>query len=257
LTPHPTLPRGSGTGIKMVLDGQLSFSQSSRPILNSEYKRAASRGIKLKQVPVALDGIAVVVHPSLNIQGLTLDQFKGIYNGQITNWSQIGGPNLNITPYSSPKGSGGTEILKEEILGEQAFGENVIHIKTPTEALNKVGQPQNNQGELGGIYFASASNLIGQCTVKPLPISRDLGGKFVPPYQGSLVSRENCPAQRNQLNVEAIQNGEYPLIRRLFMVVKQDGQVDQQVGEAYVRLLLTEEGQRLIKEAGFVPIRSF
>ena len=56
-TPHPTSPQGSGTGIKMLLDGQLSFSQSSRPILDSEYELAAARSVKLKQVPVAIDVI--------------------------------------------------------------------------------------------------------------------------------------------------------------------------------------------------------
>lgn len=257
LTRHPTLPLGSGMGIEMVLKGQLSFSQSSRPIKDSEYKMAAFRGVKLKQVPVAIDAIAVVVHPSLNIQGLTLEQLRDIYSGRVTNWKQVGGVNLKITPYSSPLGSGGTEMLKEEILGDKTFGNNVVYVRTPSEALNKVGQSQNHKGEYGGIYFASASNLIGQCSVKPLAIARHPQEEFIPPYQGLLVPREKCPAQRNILNMEAIQTGKYPLIRRLFVVIKQDDQIDEQVGNTYAKLLLTEEGQLLIQDAGFIPIRSF
>jgi ABC-type phosphate transport system substrate-binding protein len=136
---HPTLPPGSGTGIKMLLDGQLSFSQSSRPVLNNEYELAASRGVKLKQVPVAIDGIAIAVHPSLNIEGLTLEQIKGIYTGQITNWSQVGGPNLKITPYSRPKDSGTTEFFKENILGTKNFGANVVFI-TNYDSSSKASQ---------------------------------------------------------------------------------------------------------------------
>ncbi len=253
---HPTKPMSSGTGIEMLLQGQLSFSQSSRPIQKGEYEMAATRGVKLKQVPVAIDGIAIVVHPSLNIEGLTIEQVKNIYTGQITNWSQVGGPNLKITPYTSPLGSGGTEYFKEEILARN-FGKNVIQVRTPTEALNKVSQSQNNESDRGGIYFASATNLVGQCSVKPLPISRYTERKFIPPYQGSLVPPEKCPAQRNQLNFKAIRNGDYPLSRRLFVVIKQNEPVDEQAGEAYAHLLLTDEGQKLIQEAGFIPIRSF
>jgi phosphate transport system substrate-binding protein len=43
----------------------------------------------------------------------------------------------------------------------------------------------------------------------------------------------------------------------LFVIIKQNGQVDEQAGEAYARLLLTDEGQKLVQEAGFIPIRSF
>jgi len=250
---HPTLPPGSGMGIKMLLDGQLSFAQSSRPVLNNEYELAASRGVKLKQVPVAIDGIAIAVHPSLNIEGLTLEQIKGIYTGQITNWSQVGGPNLKITPYSRPKDSGTTEFFKENILETKNFGANVVFIPTTTQALNRVSQRPDE----GRIYLASAPEVINQCTVKSLPISRHVGSAFIAPYQGSPVPHEKCSSKNRKLNREALKNGEYPITRRLFVIIKQNGQVDEEAGEAYARLLLTEEGQKLIKEAGFIPIRSF
>lgn len=74
---------GSGTGIRMLLDGQLSFAQSSRPLKDKEYEQAQQRGYSLKQIPVAIDGIAMGVHPKLQIPGLTIDQIKGIYTGKI------------------------------------------------------------------------------------------------------------------------------------------------------------------------------
>jgi phosphate transport system substrate-binding protein len=105
--------------------------------------------------------------------------------------------------------------------------------------------------------MASASEVIKQCTVKALPISRDARSAFIPPYQGSSVPGKRCPWQNNQLNYQALRDSKYPIIRRLFVIIKQNGQVDEQVGEAYAKLLTTDEGQKLIKEAGFVPIRSF
>lgn len=91
---------GSGTGIRMLIDNQLAFSQSSRPLKDKEHQQARQRGFSLKEIPVAIDGIALAVNPSLNIPGLTIAQIKDIYTGKITNWSQVGGPNLQITPYS-------------------------------------------------------------------------------------------------------------------------------------------------------------
>lgn len=248
---HPTLPPGSGTGIKMLLDGQLSFTQSSRPVLDSEYQIAVSRGVRLKQVPVAIDGIAIAVHPSLNVEGLTLAQLKGIYTGQIINWSQVGGPDIKIAPYSRPDNSGTTEFFKENILGVKNFGVGVVMIPTTTQALRQVGKFSDQKG----IYYASAPEVINQCTVKTLSISHHMGSALVAPYQNQPVSSKKCPQQDNKLNLEALQNSEYPITRRLFVIIKQNGQVDEQAGEAYAQLLLTDEGQRLIKEAGFIPIR--
>ena len=55
---------GSGTGIKMLLNNQLAFAQSSRSIKNEEYQQASQRGLTLKEIPVAIDGIAIAVNPS-------------------------------------------------------------------------------------------------------------------------------------------------------------------------------------------------
>jgi phosphate transport system substrate-binding protein len=240
---------GSGTGIKMLLNNQLAFSQSSRSIENEEYQQAQQRGFTLKEIPVAIDGIAIAINPNLNIPGLTIAQLKDIYTSKLTNWNQVGGPNLPITPYSRRKEEGGTiEFFVENILEGEEFGTNVQFIPTTTQALREVA---NNQG---GIYYASAPEVVPQCGVKTLPIGRQ-ANELVPPYQEPFVPLSQCPSQRNQLNAKAFQSGTYPITRRLFVIVKQNGQVDQQAGEAYANLLLTKQAQELIAKAGFVNIR--
>lgn len=240
---------GSGSGIKMLLNNQLAFSQSSRPIKDEEYKQAQARGFTLKEIPVAIDGIAVAVNPNLNIPGLTVAQLKDIYTGKLTNWSSVGGPNLPITPYSRRLEEGGTiEFFAENVLEDQKFGTNVQFIPTTTQALREVA---NNPG---GIYYASAPEVVPQCTVKPLPLGRK-SDELIPPYQEPIVPLSQCPQERNQLNGAAFQSGQYPITRRLFVIVKQNGQSDQQAGVAYANLLLTAQGQELITKAGFVSIR--
>ncbi len=240
---------GSGTGIKMLLNNQLVFSQSSRSIKDEEYQKAQQRGFKLKEIPVAIDGIAIAVNPNLNIPGLTLDQLKDIYTSKVTNWQQVGGPNLPITPYSRRLEDGGTiEFFDENVLRKEKFGSNVQFISTTTEALREVGKNS------GSIYYASAPEIVGQCGVKPLPLGRK-SDQFVPPYKEPFIPLQNCPQQRNQVNAAAFQKGDYPITRQLFVIVKQNEQSDQQAGEAYANLLLTSQGQELITKAGFVRLR--
>ncbi|MEA5597079.1 PstS family phosphate ABC transporter substrate-binding protein [Rivularia sp. UHCC 0363] len=239
---------GSGTGIMMLLNNQLAFSQSSRAVKDKEYQQAQQRGFKLQEIPVAIDGIAIAVNPNLNIPGLTLGQLKDIYTGKITNWQEVGGENLTIRPYSRRLAEGGTvEFFDENILDSEKFGSNIEFVANTTEALRNVAK--NN----GGIYYASAPEVVGQCGVKPLPIG-GTSNKFVPPYQEPFIQPSNCPQQRNQLNAEAFKSGEYPITRRLFVVVKKNGQIDEQAGETYAKLLLTDQGQKLISKAGFVRI---
>ncbi|MFB2839620.1 PstS family phosphate ABC transporter substrate-binding protein [Floridanema evergladense] len=242
-------PPGSTAGIKMLIDGQIAIAQSSRPILDKEYELAQKRGFSLQQISIAIDGIAVAVNPSLNISGLTIDQLRSIYNGQITNWKQVGGPDLIIKPFSRPKNaSGSVDIFLQEVTKSENFAANVELIGTTTLALRKIASTP------GSIYFASAPEVVPQCTIKPIAIGRKQS-EFVAPYQKPFVPLSQCPTRRNQLNQAAFQQGKYPLTRNLFVIVKQNGQIDRQAGEAYANLLLTGEGQELITKAGFIPIR--
>ncbi|PSB18835.1 phosphate ABC transporter substrate-binding protein [Phormidesmis priestleyi ULC007] len=237
-------PPSSGAGIKMLLDGQIAFAQSSRPVSDQEYQQAQQRGFSLKQIAVAIDGLAVAVNPGLNVAGLTIDQLKAIYSGQVKNWQEVGGSNVPIVPLF--RSSSTQNVFGETVLAGQQPGGNVQIVSTTTQALQKLAATP------GGVYFASAPEVVPQCTVKPLAIGKS-PGQFVPPYQAPLVT--NCPTQRNQLNIQAFQNGSYPITRNLFVVVKQNGGTEQQAGEAYANLLLSDQGQDAIAKAGFVRVR--
>jgi len=240
---------GTGSGIRMLIENQLAFSQASRSLKDEEIQRAQQRGLTLKEVPVAIDGIAIAVHPDLPVSGLTITQLKDIYTGKIRNWRQVGGPNLAIIPYSRRKEDGGTvEFFIDQVLEKADFGSNIQYVYSTTPALRKVSQNP------GGIYYASAPEVVPQCGIKTLPLGKS-ENKLVAPYQEPSIPSSQCPQKRNQLNELAFQKGEYPITRRLFVIIKQNGQLDEQAGEAYADLLLTDQGQELIEKAGFVPLR--
>lgn len=241
-------PPGSGTGIEMLLNNQLSFSQSSRSLNPDERQQAQQQGYTLKEIPVALEGLAIAVNPDLPVDGITLTQLRDIYLGNITNWSQVGGPSLPIVPISRPVEGGTVEFFLDTVLGGADLPRGVTIANTTTQALRLVSDTP------GAIYYASAPEVVGQCTVKPIAIGRQ-PDELVKPYTEPYVPPANCPAQRNQINSEALRRGDYPLTRRLFVIVREDGTEDQQAGEAYAELLLTQQGQQLLGEAGFVAIR--
>ncbi|MGL5131563.1 MAG: PstS family phosphate ABC transporter substrate-binding protein, partial [Planktothrix sp.] len=221
---NPSQSPGSGSGIKMLIDNQITFAESSRPLQESEYQQAKQRGLNLIEVTIAIDGIAVAVNPNLNISGLTINQLKQIYTGKITNWSQLGGENIPIVPYSRTKEAGGTtELFITNVLGGESFGEAVEFIPTTTEALRAIG---NNPG---GIYYASAPEVVAQCTIKPIAIGFT-SEALIQPYKNPLIPPENCPQQRNQIDPVVFKTGEYPLTRGLFIIVKQNNQTEQQAG---------------------------
>ncbi|MBV9386208.1 MAG: substrate-binding domain-containing protein [Chroococcidiopsidaceae cyanobacterium CP_BM_ER_R8_30] len=239
---------GSTSGIRMLLDGKLDFAQSSRPLTTAEYALAKQRGFALEQIQVAIDGLAVVVNPSLKVSDLTIDQLQQIYLGQITNWHQVGGPNLPITPFSQYPEAADATIFSTTGTQRQTHNSRIRYVYSTTEALRQVNRTP------GGLYYASARAVVPQCIVKPLSLGHS-PRQLVPVYREPLVLANQCPQHRNQLNVAAIENGTYPITPNLFVIIKRNRGREQQAGEAYARLLLTSQGQKAIAQAGFVPVR--
>ncbi|MEH2055976.1 MAG: substrate-binding domain-containing protein [Nostoc sp.] len=240
---------GSSSGIRMLLDGKLDFAQSSHPLTDEEQAMAKERGFTLEQRQVGMDGVAVVVNPSLKVSGLSVEQLQQIYLGQITNWNQVGGPNLPITAFSQRPEDADTVIFtRNSNFKGQALGSNVQYVYSTTDAVRQLSKTP------GGVYYASARSVVFQCSVKALLLG-NTSGQLIPPYREPMVSPEQCPRQRNQLNTQAIKNGSYPMIANLFVIIKQNKGREQQIGNAYANLLLTDQGQRAIEQAGFVGVR--
>jgi phosphate transport system substrate-binding protein len=238
--PPPGEKPGSGSGIRMLIEGQLSVAQSSRDVKDEEFDRAKTRGFTLEQAPVAIDGIALFVNPQLMIPGLSASQVKDIFTGQITNWSQVGGPNLAIKPFSrDPKDGGTPEYFEDKVLSKEPFvGTAQPYVRDTTDSLRKVASTP------GGVGYATASEVCNQSLVKPLPLAKDVAQTFVSPCQGK------------QVNLADFANNAYPITRRLFVVIRRDGRIDEQAGVAYINMLLSDEGQQLVENAGLVPLRT-
>lgn len=257
-TDSKTQNPGSGTGIQMLLNGELDFSQSSRNFTTEEEKYAEKKGFVLKKIPIAIDAIAVVVNHSLPNNELTLSQLEEIYIGKIKNWKDLGGPDLAIKPYSRNKEPGGTvEYFIEDVLTGKEFGSNVEKVPNTTQGIRQVAANE------GGIYYGSASEVVNQCSVKSLKLGKTRTNTIAP-YKEPLIPYPDCNKKSNQVNLDKLSSHEYPVTRPLYVIYKQTNSsiepdlrqesIGKKAAKAYVKLLKTDEGKELIKEAGFVPI---
>jgi phosphate transport system substrate-binding protein len=229
---------GSGTGIAMLINGQLSFAQSGRHLTDAEYNQAKNRGFKLEQVPVALDGVAFFTNPGINITGLSLDQVQNIFRGIVTNWEEVGGPNVPIVPVSvDPKLTSVIQILFEGLQDASLTPQSTI-VRDYTAAIRKVSETP------GAISYTSASLIVDQRTVHLLELAKTGSNQFV-----------RVSTKDNQINAEALRDGTYPFTRRLFVIIRRDGTLDEKAGLAYANFLLSADGQQIVGKSGFVAIR--
>jgi serine/threonine protein kinase len=241
---------GSNAGICWLIEGDIDFSQSSVSLEKSKFADQAQTH-KLKDEAVAYDALSVVVNTRLKVPGLTVDQLRDIYIGKITNWNQVSGPNLPIVAFSRDEKAGGTVSSFKDLVLKKGDELKIQTVKSTTEGLQQV---KNNPG---GIYYGAGQEVIvDSCYTQPLPIGKT-ADKLVKPYEEPLQSPDVCSkGQRNKMNTKVVKNQDYPLTRKIYVIIKADGSDKQNAGEAYVNLLKTKQGQELLEKAGFVSIRS-
>lgn len=228
---------GSTEGIAMLLNGELSFAHSTQPLKDTDYSKAGERGFTLEQVPIGMDAVGCYVHADISIPGLSLNQLRDIYKGKITNWKNVGGPDLPIRPFSRNAKSSG---LIKTLLGSEAgsISPNVQSSRDYTELFRKVASTP------GAIGIGTATLILGQQRIRPVALAADNSKNYVP-----LV------INGNRLNTAAFWDGTYPLTRRIFVIFRRDGTTEEAAGVAYANLLLSKEGQQFVEKAGFVPVR--
>ncbi len=243
-TEPPAGKVGSSKGIEMLIEGQLSFAQSSRGLKAQELAKAKLKGYTLEEIPVAIDGIALYVNPQVingRLKGLTLTQVSDIFTCKVRNWKDFGGPDLKIIPITRDRHAGGTaDFFFEHILQKRSFGATVRDVRDTTEGIRTVANTS------GAISYATASEVINQKTILPLGIAREKGQDFIRPCGDTTCST---------VNARAFADASYPITRRLFIVIKRDRKLDEQAGIAYANLMLSDEGQASVRQAGFIPLR--
>lgn len=217
---------GSGTGIAALINGTTDICMSSRPIKADEQEQLEKKyGTPAHEIVVAKDGLAVYVDEGNPVAELSLEQLRGIYGGNVTNWSQIGGPDRPITLYGRENSSGTYEYFKEHVLQKGDFAAAVQTLPGTAAVVNAVAQDPNGIG-YGGAAYAKG--------VKEVGVKSDASSPAV------LPSADN------------VQSGAYPIARGLYFYTRK---APEGALEEFVNFVLSDAGQSVVTEVGYFPVR--
>ncbi len=225
---------GSGVGIASLVDGTTEIAQSSRSIRQSEIDAANARGITPNEIMVAKDALAFVVHPSNNVTELTFSQLSAIYTSEITNWSELGGPDLQIVVASRDTNSGTHVFVKETVVQMRGlptedtsleYGPNVLFLPSTSAGISEVA------GNPGAIFYAGLAYVTE--TVQAVAVSQTGDDPYVLP------------------TVETATDGTYKVWRPLFYYT--NGQPTGIV-KTFIDYCLSAAGQAKVLDVGYVPL---
>lgn len=204
---------GSSAGIKNAIDGTSQIGMASRDLKDEE--KAAG----LKETQIAIDGIAVITNKNNTVKDLTLEQVKDIYTGKITNWKEVGGEDAQIVLVSREEGSG-TRDGFQDILGfESADLSKDAQICDGSGAVKST--IEGNKNAIGYISFGYVKDDIKSVKIDGV-----------------------------EANDDNVVNGTYAISRPFLVVNKKDNLSEE--AKSFVDFILSEEGQNIVSEEGFI-----
>lgn len=211
---------GSGVGIASILDGSVDIGNASRSIKTKEIVSAKQKGVNPVGSKVANDGIAVVVNPKNSVSGLTLNQLKGIYSGEIKKWSQVGGSADPIVVISRDSSSGTFEVFNELVLKGSKLSDAALMLASNKELAETVA---STPGAIAYVGLAYLSDRLKTVRV-----------------DGAVASKAS------------VLDGSYKLSRPLFMYTNGE---PSGPAKQFIDFVISDEGQKLVEEVGYVAIR--
>jgi phosphate transport system substrate-binding protein len=216
---------GSGVGLSALIEGTTDIAQSSRKIKFDEKKKIQTDGRTVREVVIAYDALAIVVHPQNRVTRLTREQLEGIFTGKITNWKEVGGDDLKIVPYSRETSSGTYEFFKESVLKHRNYKSGIMSMPATGAIVQSVSQTRGAIGYIGLAYLDKG--------LKAVEVSYDQGKTFTAP------------------SVAAAKDGTYPVVRPLFYyyIAASEKQV-----RPFIDYVLSTEGRKTITEIGFIAL---
>jgi phosphate transport system substrate-binding protein len=220
---------GSGTGIADLLHGIADIAMASRELSEKERQYADRQGLKILAFDIALDGIAVVVHPHNSVELLTIEQLREMFTGMTQNWQDVGGAPYPITVWSRMDGSGTALLFRQRVLGDQDY-DGVVH-QVPT-----------NEGVVTEV--ASRPWAIGYTSFGAVQASRGRV-KIV-----ALQTRSQAPAVTP--TPDTIRDQSYPLARILHLYTASE---PTGVVRDFIDCCLSPRGQELVSKAGYLAVQ--
>jgi phosphate transport system substrate-binding protein len=232
---------GTGGGFQKFCRGETDISNASRPISATEIEACAKRGVAFIELPVAYDGLAVVVNPQNTwVEHMTVAELKRLWEpaaeGKIVRWSQVrtGWPDREVHLFGPGVDSGTFDYFTEVVTDKaKASRGDYTSSEDDNVIVQGVGGDPNALGYFGYAYYEENRNRL---KLVPIDDQNDANGK------GPIGP-----------SPETVRNGTYrPLSRPLFIYVREESLARPEV-KAFVDFHVNE-GSGLVREVGYVPL---
>jgi len=215
---------GSGDGAAALVDSRCDIAAMSRFMKEKEFKSALDKGVMPVAHVVAMDGVCVAVHPSNPVNELTTAQVRDIYMGKIHNWRQLGGPDQAITVISRDTSSGTYETFHGLVMNKEKMAAGVEYVNSNPQAHARVS---TTRGAIGYVGLGFVDNKVKALKMDGISPTR-----------------------------KTIASGVYPVSRPLYLFTNGYPKLGSMT-HAFVTFHLSERGQEIVEEKGFVPVTAY
>ncbi len=212
---------GSGNGIKSLLEGSCDIANSSREMKKEELEKAKAANARIKEIVVAWDMIVPIVHPANPVSNLSLEQLKGIYDGSITNWKDLGGRDERIVVISRDTSSGTYEYWHEFVMKKTDVRRDALLQASSGAVVSGVAMNRKAIAYVGFGYLNKGVKAVRVNGVVP--------------------------------SIESGKSKKYAIARELYMYVNESKY--SQAARDFIAFLLSAEGQGIVKAAGYIPLK--
>ncbi len=212
---------GSTTGIAAIIDGTAQIGMSSRRAKSSEVGAASGKGVNMKPIIVAYDGIAVIVNAGNPVKSLTKKQVEQIFTGEITDWSAVGGSGGKISVYTRNTSSGTYSDFKELAMKKRDYAPGSQKMAGNEQIASEVGKNPIGVGYVGMAYTKA-------------------GGVKVVSIDGTSPS------------IKSVQDHSYAYWRPTFYYTNGE---PGGVAKEFLDFTLSSAGQKIVAQVGFVPVK--
>lgn len=215
---------GSGTGFKQIQEGNADIAAASRPIKSTENELFPTINLTQYETEtvLAIDGLAIITHPELELPSLTIAQVGELFSGSITNWKQLGGPDLAVSIHARDDKSGTFDTFSALVLSRgYQLATNVKRYESNDQLAKQVSS------EMGAIGFTAFASIGAAQAV-------------------AIIDGESLPMlpQASSIAIE-----DYPLSRRLYLYHANSKNI---FARDFLTFVKSKHGQDTVAKTGFV-----
>lgn len=208
---------GSSTGVASIIDATAEIGMSSRDPKDKEVAKAKTKGVDMKTITVAKDGIAIIVNESSPLDSISLEEIELIFSGDVTDWSGISTQTGTISAYTRNTSSGTYAVFQKLGMSSRDYGADTQKMAGNEQIAAEVANNPNGIGYVGLAYI----NTPG---VKVLPV------------EGA-----------------APDSPEYPLARPLYYLLDGNKELSSAAND-FIGFTFSPEGQAIISGVHFLPV---